>query len=155
MSLHPQQVIEPGGDETSASARRTRVIHPIAIAVVSGVVTSGSVYAVMARELNESGHPRRSAPVVVSGTAGLREAPSGAHERWGSAPVTITLDPSLDALDPGAKEGVRNAFGTWLSTGIALPALTFIRAASPWRHSKTALMRSSLLRSTSRDKRMP
>jgi len=64
-------------------------------------------------------------PVVVSGTAQLRETATGAHERWSNAPVTISLDGSLDELGPTAKDAVRSAFGAWIASGVALPPLTF------------------------------
>jgi hypothetical protein len=81
--------------------------------------------------VHAASHPthRSVVPVVVSGTARIRETPTGAQERWGNASVTLTLDGSLGALEPAAKDAVRSAFGAWVASGIALPPLTFDSSA--------------------------
>lgn len=62
---------------------------------------------------------------VVSGRAGLRKTSSGATERWSSAAVTITIDPTLARATPAAKDAIMNAFGAWASSDALLPQLSF------------------------------
>lgn len=69
--------------------------------------------------------PRTLTPIVMSGTAGLKTTAGGAHERWGSRPVTLTFDASLDDISPNAKEAVKAAFGEWVSSDGSLPPLGF------------------------------
>ncbi len=76
-------------------------------------------------------HGPRSVRSVVSGRAGLRKTSTGALERWSSPAVTITIDPSLAAATPAAKEAVMDAFGAWAASGAYLPQLSFNAAATP------------------------
>ncbi|MDP9036404.1 MAG: hypothetical protein M3O50_16510 [Myxococcota bacterium] len=102
--------------------KRLSAVARVALAIVMGTVAY-TVYA--------AGHKvhRTLVPVVVSGTALIRQTPSGAHERWTNTSVTVTLDASLDALDPAAKDAVRSAFGAWVASGIGLPRLVFESSA--------------------------
>ncbi len=135
---HPVRSLEPLAASISPLVQRLRSVAPamgvlfrkkrsspvarVALAILVGTVAYG-IFA--------SGHKahRSVIPVVVSGTALIRQTPSGAHERWGNTSVTVTLDASLDALDPAAKDAVRSAFGTWVASGIALPRLVFESSA--------------------------
>jgi hypothetical protein len=48
------------------------------------------------------------------------------HQRWSASPLTFTLDPSLDQIDPRAKDAVTAAFGTWDSAGLGTPRSSFV-----------------------------
>lgn len=63
--------------------------------------------------------------VIVSGHASPKRAPSGAEERWQKSHVTVTIDDSVDALGPAARQAVESAFGAWLTSGAEVPALSF------------------------------
>ncbi len=63
--------------------------------------------------------------VIVSGRASPKREPNGAEERWQKNHVTVTIDDSIDALGPAAREAVQSAFGTWLTSGAHVPDLTF------------------------------
>jgi hypothetical protein len=64
-------------------------------------------------------------PQVVSGRPGIKETRAGVHERWSAKELAMTLDPSLDALGPQAKDAVRTAVGSWMSSVDALPRVRF------------------------------
>jgi MYXO-CTERM domain-containing protein len=63
--------------------------------------------------------------VIISGHASPKRAPNGAEERWQNGHVTVTIDDSVDALGPAARQAVESAFGTWLTSGADVPALSF------------------------------
>jgi hypothetical protein len=68
---------------------------------------------------------------VVSGRAGLRQTSSGADERWSSAALTITIDPTLANATPAAKDAIMNAFGAWESSGASVPQVSFDSTSTP------------------------
>ena len=127
MSLRPLPALGPG--IRVLPARRARAL-PSRLQIGAGValatIAGGFALHASAREAHHA-HP--VVQVISAGTAGLRETASGAHERWGTAPVTVTLDPSLDAIGPSAKEAVKSALGAWLSSGVPLPPVTFDTSA--------------------------
>lgn len=59
-----------------------------------------------------------------AGRARLRTTPSGVDEKWQAREIEVTIDPTLAAIAPGAREAVIRAFGAWMSTGAALPAVS-------------------------------
>lgn len=63
--------------------------------------------------------------VIVSGRASPKRSPTGAEERWQKSHTTVTIDDSIDALGPGARQAVESAFGAWLTSGARVPTLTF------------------------------
>lgn len=74
----------------------------------------------------------RSAPrldhaqrVIVSGRASPKRSSTGAEERWQKSHVTVTIDDSVDALGPAARQAVESAFGAWLTSGASVPSLAF------------------------------
>lgn len=74
-------------------------------------------------------HPQRrlehAEVVIVSGRASPKRSPTGAEERWQKSHATVTIDDSVDALGPGARQAVESAFGAWLTSGARVPRLTF------------------------------
>ncbi len=70
-------------------------------------------------------------PMVVSGKAGLRTTSSGAHVRWTVGAVTVSVDPSILALGPGAKDAIVSAYGAWMSTGAHVPDVSVDTASAP------------------------
>jgi hypothetical protein len=73
----------------------------------------------------------RAVESVVSGRAGLRKTSSGAVEHWSSPALTITIDPSLAAATPTAKQAIMDAFGAWASSGAYLPQVTVDVTTTP------------------------
>lgn len=63
--------------------------------------------------------------VLIGGHASPKRSPTGADERWHKSHVTVTLDDSIDALGPAARQAVESAFGAWLTSGARVPALGF------------------------------
>jgi hypothetical protein len=89
---------------------------------LGALVAAASVLGVLAARSRLLRH--ESTPTIVSGRASPRKTQSGRDERWVERSVTITLDPSLNAIDRNAREAVEHAFDAW--TGSAgLPALSF------------------------------
>jgi MYXO-CTERM domain-containing protein len=87
-----------------------------------GVLFFGAVMASVAVIAPTQTQPRMN---VVSGQARTKTTSTGASEKWpANKPVTIVLDGSLDELGPNARTAVRNAFGTWVASGVGVPALT-------------------------------
>lgn len=64
-------------------------------------------------------------PWVVSGSPKLKVTESGEFVRWHTGEVTLTLDPSLDEVGPGARDGVLLGFDAWSAENPHLPRLTF------------------------------
>lgn len=62
---------------------------------------------------------------IVSGRAPPKRSSTGAEERWQKSRVTVTIDDSIDALGPAARQAVESAFGAWLTSGARIPAFTF------------------------------
>ena len=52
----------------------------------------------------------------------------GLDERWGAGTVSVTLDGSLDDMDPEAKDAVTAAFGTWMSSSAKVNAVVVNRS---------------------------
>ena len=95
------------------AAKRLKVIG---VAFFGAVLASVAVIA-----------PTQTQPTmhVVSGKARTKTTSTGVSEKWAAnKPVTIVLDGSLDELGPNARAAVRGAFGTWVESGIGVPALT-------------------------------
>lgn len=63
--------------------------------------------------------------VVLHGAPAVKRTPKGNEVRWRKKATTVYIDASVDQLGPGARDAIRNAFGTWLQTEAKLPALTF------------------------------
>ena len=53
------------------------------------------------------------------------------NERWSPGATIITLDPTLVAATPAAKDAIINAFGAWASSGASLPQLSFNSTSTP------------------------
>ncbi len=69
--------------------------------------------------------PRRAPVPYINGAPQPKETQSGNRERWATPAVRIHVDDSVNALGTGALEAVHLAFGTWVASGAALPAMTF------------------------------
>jgi MYXO-CTERM domain-containing protein len=130
-SLRPNRDLEPEIHVLSQDSRRTTLVRIAAIASLSAAVAAGAYGIFASGPAPHALTDRKAVPIVVSGSAQFRESPSGARERWTRAAVTVTLDPSLEGLDPRAKDAVRNAFGTWVSGVDALPPLAFDSGSKP------------------------
>jgi hypothetical protein len=88
--------------------------------------------------------PVHTEPVmqVVSGKAQTKTTSTGAHEKWAAGtPVTIVLDGSLDTLGPNARTAVRDAFGTWVASGVSLPSLTLDHQSGAGRAARDGVNR--------------
>ena len=73
---------------------------------------------------------RAKEPVAHFGAPAMKSSNDGNFVRWHTKQIVLTLDPSLDALGPDAKDAVRNAMGTWLTSGAKLPGVAFETAAA-------------------------
>jgi hypothetical protein len=128
-SLRPSAAtLRPERVEVSETHPPPRPAWPLRRALAVTTLAAGVVAALVVTWRSYAATPTASLPdevMVVSGRAGLKTTPLGTHQRWGGAGMKITLDPSLDRLDPAAKNAVVNAFGAWLSAGASLPSLTF------------------------------
>ncbi|MDB4998826.1 MAG: hypothetical protein JWM74_6258, partial [Myxococcaceae bacterium] len=79
---------------------------------------------------------------VVSGKARTKTTSTGATEKWAAnKPVTIVLDGSLDDLGPNARTAVRDAFGTWVASGVGVPALTIDNQKASGRAARDGVNR--------------
>ncbi|MBI5536257.1 MAG: hypothetical protein HY898_26280 [Deltaproteobacteria bacterium] len=83
----------------------------------------------------------RTAPTAVLGAATPRVTSTGKAQRWQQRDVRVTLDPSIEALGPGAMDAVRGAFGTWISAGAKLPSLVLENAASEGKAERDGVNR--------------
>jgi len=95
--------------------------------VTAAWIAAGLAVACIAgASFDRSGHLSRHHDRVerVSGRAVLKTTSSGADERWTASAVTVTLDPTLQQLDPGAKDAIIAAFGAWISSGAGVPDVT-------------------------------
>jgi hypothetical protein len=69
--------------------------------------------------------------LFVTGAASPRTA-DGHAERWDNRRrITITLDPTLDAISGDAKSAVEKGVAAWLGSGAALPEVAFEVASQP------------------------
>ncbi len=109
----------PSTIREATSPRPRTVSTTIAVALAMACV-AGSVFDLAARS------PRRHHEriEVVSGRAGLKKAKSGQDVRWGVDALTVTLDPTLLQVVPGAKDAIVAAFGTWMSSSAGVPNVT-------------------------------
>jgi hypothetical protein len=64
-------------------------------------------------------------PALTTAVAEPKYAENGQPLRWAKPEITIAFDNSLDQIGAGARDAVKLAFGTWLSSGAKLPALQF------------------------------
>jgi hypothetical protein len=95
--------------------------------VTAAWIAAGLAVACIAgASLDHSGRPShlRDGVERVAGRAVLKTTASGADERWTASAVTVTLDPTLQQLGPGAKDAVVAAFGAWMSSGASVPDVT-------------------------------
>lgn len=131
-SLRPNaRTLRPGPDPeatpSATAAARVRRWH----VALAGLVACAAIGGGLAYD-SRSHHDRsRIVRSVVSGRAGLRTTPSGADERWGGAPITITIDPSLAALTDTAKDAIEHAFGAWEAGDATLPPISFDVSSTP------------------------
>ncbi|MEO8797614.1 MAG: matrixin family metalloprotease, partial [Polyangiaceae bacterium] len=61
------------------------------------------------------------------GTAAPRTVQNGADERWATSRIDVVLDGSLDDADPGAKDAVAAAFGTWMTSNVGVASISLNR----------------------------
>lgn len=109
----------PATIRETTSPRPRNVSTTIALTLVLACV-AGSVFDLAAR----SPRPHHDRIEVVSGRAGLKKAKSGQDVRWAVDALTVTLDPSLLQVVPGAKDAIVAAFGTWMSSSAGVPSVT-------------------------------
>jgi hypothetical protein len=100
-----------------ASKRSRRAL--VALGIVAAVTGALGVLALRIPQRHET------KPTFVVGRASPRKSESGRDERWLARSLTLTLDPSLNAIHPGAHQAVEDAFDAWSSTDARLPSLTF------------------------------
>lgn len=108
-ALQPTVVEQPPRRASTA-----RIAAALAVACVAGLTFDLSHAAPRHREVVE----------VVSARAGLKKTSSGQDVFWTSGAVTVTLDPTLEQLGPGAKDAIVAAFGAWMSSGAGVPNVT-------------------------------
>jgi hypothetical protein len=64
------------------------------------------------------------APVLIAGAARIKQV-NGQEVHWAKKKgITLALDASLDNVGPGARDAVRSALGSWLSSGAPLPGVS-------------------------------
>jgi hypothetical protein len=134
-SLRPSPNMEPSQDASPDRPRRSR--HPIAVALLALAVA-----VVGAREWRSHrvAQTRTMTPQVVSGHPGLRETQLGVHERW-LGPLTMTLDPSLDQIDPKAKDAVSAAVATWGAAHVGTPRASLVSDLTPGKAAQDGVSR--------------
>lgn len=71
-----------------------------------------------------------TAPTLAFAGAEPRETNSGLPERWITPSVTVTLDPSLDDLAPGAADEIEAAMTTWYTDVVGIPRARFVRGTT-------------------------
>jgi len=130
-SLRPHPERGPETRVLSHNPRRAALVPLAAVGSLCAAVAAGGYLMFAPGPAPRARADRKAVPVIVSGSARFRETASGARQRWTSESATVTLDPSLDAVDPHAKDAVRNAFGTWASGVDALPPLAFDSRREP------------------------
>ena len=110
----------PPSSRTLETAPRPRSLSTTIALALAMTCAAGSIY-----DLTAHAPGRHHDQVgVVSGRAGLKKSSSGQDVRWQVDAVTVTLDPSLLQVVPGAKDAVVAAFGTWMSSGAKVPNVT-------------------------------
>jgi MYXO-CTERM domain-containing protein len=135
MSLRP--ATEPAEARTPAPGSRRRRWQ-----VGLGCVLAATAVTFAATWPSHSPHSKTGPePGVVSGRAGLKTTPSGASERWFPGGATITIDPTLAAATPAAKDAVIGAFGAWASSGASLPQLSFDSISTPGQAAQDGVNR--------------
>jgi hypothetical protein len=117
-SVSPQQTSVVPAEDASLD-RPTRGRRGIAMVLLATALVAGGAGLWRSHRMVAT---RETTAHVVSGRAGLRATQTGAHERW-SAPLTLTLDASLDQIDPHAKDAVTAALATWEAAGAGVPAV--------------------------------
>lgn len=101
----------------AASADTKRFVRRLAVsAVVLGLATLGVL-----------GGSRVVPPARAFGTATPRTVQNGADERWATSSIDVVLDGSLDDADPGAKDAVAAAFGTWMASNVGVASVSLNR----------------------------
>jgi hypothetical protein len=115
-SIKPVPESERDGPQKDSTRPRAVVLAALAFAATAVIVGIRAYPWGHAR----SAHTTRR----VSGTAGPRLTSTGAPEHWPvGAPITAVLDPSLDTMNPGAKEAITDAFATWQAASLGAPAV--------------------------------
>jgi hypothetical protein len=117
---HTEQPPEDPATEPATTPRARRAWPWAAGGLAVGLTLAGLVLSRVHRE-------RAEAPVVlINGTPQLRQSDLGEAQRWASdGPITIFIDPSIDALGSGASDALMNAFGAWVGSVANLPKLRF------------------------------
>lgn len=83
-------------------------------------------------------------PAVARAESQPRETETGLPEHWTqNQAITVTLDPSLEDLAPGATDEVEQAMTTWTASIPGLPRVTFVRGTERVTHTEDG---SSLVR---------
>jgi hypothetical protein len=111
----------PAGEATGTlDARRKSSINLVLLGMISAAL--GLTGATRWSHLDT-----RTPPVmqIVSGSPVLKKSSDGESVRWHASKATVYLDSSLDALGGQARDAVQVGFGTWISSGAKLPALSF------------------------------
>jgi hypothetical protein len=131
-SLRPNATsIKPAsGGGANEQARPTR------IGARRAVLVAGAACVVAAGIIGVRSHPWRARSThttrYVSGTPGPRLTASGAPEHWPvGAPIPAVLDPSLDTMNPGAKEAIVDAFATWQAANLGAPPVSLTSDTTP------------------------
>ncbi|HEX7664552.1 MAG TPA: matrixin family metalloprotease [Polyangiaceae bacterium] len=101
----------------AAAPDTKRFVRRLALAAVAiAVVTFGAVGG------SSIAHHDRA-----FGTAVPRTVQNGADERWATGTIDVVLDGSLDDADPGAKDAVAAAFGTWMTSDVGVASVSINR----------------------------
>jgi len=125
-SLRPRSI-----GVTSLRPNTTSIRPDTEQAAMLGCVLASTAIAVVALWPSHAGHQTKPEQNLVAGRAGIKTTPSGANERWSPGAATITIDPTLAAATPVAKDAIISAFGAWASSGASLPPLSFDATSTP------------------------
>jgi Matrixin len=115
---------ETGSAGTATTGRRPRTIALAAL----GFLAAATILGVRLHPWKAHTHAVRR----VSGAPGPRLTSTGASEHWPvGAPIPAVLDPSLDTMDPGAKEAITVAFATWQAANLGAPTVALTSDTTP------------------------
>jgi hypothetical protein len=111
-SQGPPSLVPGGG-----GAHRPAWLPYIAVGVTAAMGVVGGSYVYRSETAPK--------PIFLHGSPGVRHTADGKTVRWRTRATTVYIDSSVERLGPKARETIRKAFGTWLSSDAPLPAVSF------------------------------
>jgi hypothetical protein len=127
-------IMPPAAAEPAPKVSRTRsFVLRVGLACLAA-------YAAIAL-VTPAAQPPDVVPTLVSGRAGVKSTSDGKPQQWHDHKVTVVLDPSLDDVGSQAKDAVRSAIGTWLSSDEHLPKIDFDEGKKPARAEQDGVNR--------------